>query len=64
MSYEVILVRANHVTQELTRLATFYGCHTREEAEARARDFNELEDLDKDEFWLAIERGDEEDEDE
>lgn len=64
MSYEVVLVRANHVTQELTRLATFYGCHTHEEAEETARNLNTLEDLDKDEFWFAIEREDEEDEDE
>lgn len=62
MSYEIILVRANHVTRELEALALVEQCATREEAEALARDLNMSEDLDKDEFFFAIEREDEEDE--
>lgn len=62
MSYEVILVRANHVTQELEALAYVERCSTREEAEALAGELNTSEDLDKDEFFFAIEREDEEDE--
>lgn len=61
MSYEVILVRANHVTHELVALVPVERCATREEAEEMARDLNMSEDLDKDEFYFAIEREDEED---
>lgn len=64
MSYEVILVRANHVTRELRLLATIEQCATQEEAQAWAGELNAMDDLDKDEFYFAIEREDEEDEDE
>ena len=62
MSYEVFLLRANRVTEELEALAFVERCATREEAEEMARDLNMSEDLDKDEFFFAIEREDEEDE--
>lgn len=64
MIHEVFLLRANHVTQELEALAYVERCSTREEAEETARELNAEEDLDKDEFYFAIEREDEEDEDE
>lgn len=64
MIHEVFLLRANHVTQELEALAYVERCSTREEAEALAGELNTSEDLDKDEFFFAIEREDEEDEDE
>ena len=62
MIHEVFLLRANRVTEELEALAFVERCATREEAEDMARDLNASEDLDKDEFYFAIEREDEEDE--
>lgn len=50
------------MTQELEALAFVERCSTREEAEALAGELNTSEDLDKDEFFFAIEREDEEDE--
>lgn len=64
MIHEVFLLRANHVTEELEALAFVERCATYEEAEALAGELNTSEDLDKDEFFFAIEREDEEDEDE
>ena len=64
MIHEVFLLRANRVTEELEALAFVERCATREEAEETARELNAEEDLDKDEFYFAIEREDEEDEDE
>lgn len=61
MIHEIFLLRANHVTQELEALAYVERCSTREEAEETARELNAEEDLDKDEFYFAIEREDEED---
>ncbi len=49
------------MTEELEALASVERCATREEAEETARDLNASEDLDKDEFYFAIEREDEED---
>lgn len=63
MIHEVFLLRANHVTEELEALAFVERCATYEEAEALAGELNTSEDLDKDEFFFAIEREDE-DEDE
>lgn len=62
MIHEVFLLRANHVTQELEALASVEQCDTREEAEETARELNAEEDLDKDEFYMSVEREDEEDE--
>lgn len=62
MVHEVFLLRANQVTQELVALVSVERCATREEAEDMARDLNMSEDLDKDEFYFAMEREDEEDE--
>lgn len=62
MSYEVDLVRANKVTQELTKLATINYCATLQEAEELARDLNESEWLQANEFYMSVEREDEEDE--
>lgn len=62
MIHEIILVRANHVTRELKVLATIEQCDTREEAEETARELNAEEDLDKDEFYMSVEREDDEDE--
>lgn len=59
MSYEVYLLRANRVTEELEALALVERCATREEAEEMARDLNMSEDLDRDEFYYAVEREDE-----
>lgn len=64
MIHEVFLLRANRVTEELEALASVERCSTREEAEETARELNATEDLDKDEFYFAVEREDEEDEDE
>ena len=61
MIHEVFLLRANRVTEELEALASVERCGTREEAEEMARDLNMSEDLDKDEFYFAMEREDEED---
>lgn len=52
------------MTEELEALAFVERCATYEEAEALAGELNTSEDLDKDEFYFAIEREDEEDEDE
>lgn len=62
MKFEVILVRANHVTRELERLATVDYCDTLQEAEELARDLNSHEWLQIDEFFTSVEREDEEDE--
>lgn len=50
------------MTEELEALASVERCATREEAEKLARELNAMEDLDKDEFYFAIEREDEENE--
>lgn len=63
MIHEVFLLRANHVTQELEALASVERCSTREEAEKMARYLNAMDDLGKDEFYMSVEREDE-DEDE
>lgn len=60
MIHEIILVRANHVTRELETLATIEQCPTLREAEELARELNAEEDLDKDEFYMSVEREDEE----
>lgn len=62
MSYEVILVRANHVTRELETLATIEQCATLREAEELANDLNSQEYMQIDEFFTSVEREDEEDE--
>ena len=50
------------MTEELEALSFVGRCDTREEAEDMARDLNASEDLDKDEFYYAVEREDEENE--
>lgn len=50
------------MTEELEALASVERCATREEAEEMARDLNTSEDLDKDEFYFAVEREDDENE--
>lgn len=62
MIHEVFLLRANRVTEELEALASVERCATREEAEEMARDLNMSEDLDRDEFYYAVEREDDENE--
>ena len=59
MIHEVFLLRANRVTEEMEALASVERCSTREEAEEMARDLNMSEDLDRDEFYYAVEREDE-----
>ena len=59
MIHEVFLLRANRVTEELEALASVGRCDTREEAEETARELNAEEDLDKDEFYMSVEREEE-----